>query len=261
VRDSASVAQMASAAQLAASAERGRKVALVLLLTSVILLLPGLGRPVLTISGVLQPEALAQMAPELLEAGVGESAVNQLKSMLNPSVTGLVALTGGDLRGIILGKLKSWLQSALKESALGRVEVYTQTRSIAGSIEHLFVVGSWTPAVLILLFSVVVPCVKAALLLAALLSGDAANRLRLVGLVESAGKWSMADVFVVGLFVAFLAAQASPTEVSAQSLVTFEAHLGAGFYFFTAYCLVSLAASHYARTSLPLAAAHRPYDV
>ena len=178
--------------------------------------------------------------------------------LLNPAVTGMVSLTGGDLRSFILGKLKGWLQSALTESgSLGRVEVYKQTRSIAGSIRHLYDVGSWTPAFLIFLFSVAVPFAKSALVLVALLTGDATRRLHYLSLVESAGKWSMADVFVVGLFVAFLCSAAPAAGDDAPPLVAFEAELGPGFYWFTAYCLVSLATHQHARQCFSLPPATR----
>ena len=55
----------------------------------------------------------------------------------------------------------------------------------------------------------------------------------------------MADVFVVALFIAYLAAQASQTAANdpnaGPALVAFTADFGPGFYWFAAYCLFSLA--------------------
>ena len=64
----------------------------------------------------------------------------------------------------------------------------------------------------------------------------------------------MADVFVVALFIAYLAAKASTTAPgsAAPTLVAFSAHFGAGFYWFTAYCLFSLASQ---QVSVRMAAA------
>ena len=53
----------------------------------------------------------------------------------------------------------------------------------------------------------------------------------------------MADVFVVALFIAYLAAQASQTpqgDPNAAALIAFTAHFGSGFYWFAAYCIFSL---------------------
>ena len=82
-----------------------------------------------------------------------------------------------------------------------------------------------------------------------LFMADAARRRSTLGFVELIAKWSMADVFVVALFIAYLAAQASQTPPGDPSvpppLVAFTASFGAGFYWFTAYCIVSLAAQQF----------------
>ena len=60
--------------------------------------------------------------------------------------------------------------------------------------------------------------------------------------VEAIAKWSMADVFVVALFITYLAAVASQSAPAAgPPLVAFRAEFGAGFYWFAAYCVFSLA--------------------
>ena len=61
-----------------------RRHVLVLLALCVGLLIPGLTLPVLTLRGVLQPEALAQVAPDLIEAGIGETAVSPPSSPKSP---------------------------------------------------------------------------------------------------------------------------------------------------------------------------------
>ena len=91
------------------------------------------------------------------------------------------------------------------------VEVYEQTRSIVGSVQRLYEVGSPVPATLILLFSVIVPVGKGVLVAWAMFMRNRARQLRTLAFVEAIAKWSMADVFVVALFIAYLAAQASAT--------------------------------------------------
>jgi uncharacterized paraquat-inducible protein A len=49
-------------------------------------------------------------------------------------------------------------------------------------------------------------------------------------LVRSMSKWAMADVFAVGVFIAFMAGNA---------IDNLDARVHPGFYFFIAYCLVS----------------------
>ena len=78
-----------------------------LLAISIVLLLPGLFLPVLTIRGVLTREGVAQVAPTMLEKGLSDETINVLKSMMNPTVLGFLTATGGDLRKIKLDKLFS----------------------------------------------------------------------------------------------------------------------------------------------------------
>jgi uncharacterized paraquat-inducible protein A len=127
------------------------------------------------------------------------------------------------------------------------VEVYQQTRSIIGAVRQLYDVGSPLPATLILLFSVVVPLTKAALVGAAVYMRNAASRMRTLHFVEAIAKWSMADVFAVAVLIVFLAAQATqqPPGESAPPLLAFTAQFGPGFYWFTAYCVFSLASQQY----------------
>ena len=112
-------------------------------------------------------------------------------------------------------------------------ELANETRSIWGAIRSLHESKNDFVAGLILLFSVIVPVIKAVLLIPILTASDPARRTRLFNFVRSISKWSMADVFAIGIFIAFLAAKATSN---------MSATVGPGFYYFTAYCLVSNAA-------------------
>jgi hypothetical protein len=202
--------------------------------------------PVLSIRGVLTREGVAQVAPMMLERGLTDETMAVLKSMMNPTIVAFLDATGGDLRKIIIEKLSPQLTAALQQS-VAEVEVYEQTRSILGSVRRLYEVGSPVPATLILLFSVIVPLGKAALVGWAMFIREAAARRRVLSFVEAIAKWSMADVFVVAILIAYLAARAStaPTGGGAAPLIAFSATFGAGFYWFAAYCLFSLASQQF----------------
>jgi len=218
-----------------------RWLVLVLLVASLALLIPGLFAPVLTIRGVLTRDGIAQVAPTMLEKGLNDDTLNALKAMMNPTVVGLLEATGGDLRQMIVDKVTPSLTASLLRN-MGDVEVFQQTRSIVGSVRRLYDVGSPVPATLILLFSVVVPFVKTALVGWAMFVADDARRRRTLTFVEAIAKWSMADVFVVALFITYLAAVASQSAPAAgPPLLAFRAEFGAGFYWFAAYCVFSLA--------------------
>lgn len=225
-----------------------RLVVIGLLIVSLALLVPGLFAPVLTIRGVLTREGIGQVAPMMLERGLSDETVAALKAMMNPAIVNFLDATGGDLRKIIIDKLTPQLTAALQRSVT-EVEVYEQTRSIVGSVRRLYEVGSPAPATLILLFSVIVPVGKAALVAWATFMTDGARRVATLRFVEAIAKWSMADVFVVALFIAYLAAQASTAAAgdpnATPQLIAFTASFGAGFYWFAAYCVFSLASQQF----------------
>ncbi len=229
-------------------AQSNRVIVLVLLACSIGLLIPGLFAPVLSIRGVLTREGIAQVAPMMLERGINDEAVAMLKTMMNPAVVAFVEATGGDVRKVIIDKLGPQITASLQTS-VGDVQVYEQTRSIIGSVRQLYQVGSPVPATLILLFSVIVPLGKGALVAWATFITSVPARRRTLAFVEAIAKWSMADVFVVALFIAYLAAAASATPPQGPDarpqLIAFSAHFGPGFYWFAAYCLFSLASQQF----------------
>ena len=114
---------------------------------------------------------------------------------------------------------------------VGQLDLYEATQSIMQTIEYLFDDQNYLVAWLILVFSVVVPIVKIILLLIVLFSNHEKSNRCMFKFVSVIGKWSMADVFVVSIFMAFLATRSNEA-VSAT--------LHSGYYYFTAYCLLSI---------------------
>lgn len=109
-------------------------------------------------------------------------------------------------------------------------EIFRQTQNVMQAVKSLYETGNYFVAGLILLFSIIVPFIKAALLGAILSIKSAATRYRLYLFTRSISKWAMADVFAVGVFIAFMASKA---------IDNLDAVIGAGFYYFVGYCLVS----------------------
>ena len=86
---------------------------------------------------------------------------------------------------------------------------------------------------LLLLFSVLLPVSKIVPSLIALQLGHSQTRRASVRLVKAIGRWSMTDVFVVAVLLAFLTADTAQLT---------DATLGPGLYFFAGYGLLSIAA-------------------
>lgn len=123
------------------------------------------------------------------------------------------------------------LNIGAKIPLLGDYELYNETQSILKTIRTLHENDSTLVAGLILLFSVIVPVLKALTLLAVLFVKNLKQSGPLYRFVGLIGKWSMADVFVVGVFLAFLATKNNEA---------INATLEVGFYWFTAYCIISV---------------------
>lgn len=112
-------------------------------------------------------------------------------------------------------------------------ELTNETRSVVGAVKSLHETGNNFVAGLIVLFSIVIPVTKAALMVPILARRGSASSHRLVRFVQAISKWSMADVFAVGMLIALLVAKGT---------ANLSAVAGPGFYCFAAYCLVSNAA-------------------
>lgn len=116
-------------------------------------------------------------------------------------------------------------------AVLGRVVLQFQSKGILDTVAALVDRGNLFTAALLALFSVAVPIGKLGLSLCGLLSPPGPFHRRCVSIVKAIGKWSMTDVFVVAILLAFLAL--------GDGALT-DASLGAGLYFFAAYGLLSL---------------------
>lgn len=124
----------------------------------------------------------------------------------------------------------------------------SSTRSIWGTVESLAASGNLPVALLVVFFSLVIPLIKLLLQATSLFLTQTELHGPLLWLNSVLSKWSMADVVVMGLLVAFLAGGAAG---QSGDMLTMHANLGVGFYYFLAYCLFSVAAGSALRESPP----------
>ena len=79
---------------------------------------------------------------------------------------------------------------------IGEIELYDRTQSVISGIQLLYEFDNAFVATMILIFSVVVPVLKALILFAVLAFKEWKQRMKAYHFVALIGKWSMADVFV-----------------------------------------------------------------
>lgn len=186
---------------------------IITILIALALLLPGVTQPVLTLEGKIDKSKLAQTGIAMLADEGDRNTRNML--MMAASMFGLDKLEGG-------------------------ISAYQKTRSIWGTVNELANNKNYLVAVLVALFSIVIPTLK--LLMQLLYIFLPVNKFkRMLGqLIQGLSKWSMVDVFVIALIVAYLAGNA---DGQMGELINMHAELGNGFWYFTGYCLFAIAAS------------------
>ena len=143
-------------------------------------------------------------------------------------IISLICLYPGLVRPILSIKIGTTLP------LVGELVIYETIQSILDTVRTLYENNNKLVAFLILFFSVIVPILKAIILLLVLFVKKIKQRSALHRFVAIISKWSMADVFVVGVFLAYLATKSEDS---------IEANLQEGFYYFLAYCLISILAS------------------
>lgn len=224
-------------------------IAIGLLVLTLGLLWPGLTREALTIRAVLDVDGVGGLVDKVAASQIPPERLAQIRPMLNPARLGsfddgeLSDFIGRLLGGVVRGKIEG------ARAELHGAQVYEQKQTILVTIRFLFENHSYLAGTLILCFSVVVPFGKALLFLVAL-HVPVGWRERLLGFINAIGKWSMADVFVVSIYTAYLAARNSE---GVGQPIHFQTEYGPGFYYFAAYCVVSLAAQQAAVAMLRVA--------
>lgn len=131
---------------------------------------------------------------------------------------------------------------------LGSVVLDYDSKSLLCVIVRLVTSDDWWLGVVLGVFSVAVPLLKLVLTGLALLPQATGRRRAHAGMLAALGRWSLTDVFVVAVLVAFLAADHARAST---------AEIGLGLYFFAAYCALSQLATRW----LALAAARADQHV
>jgi len=137
---------------------------------------------------------------------------------------------------LILGLITPILMVTIHKEVeyLGDIVLSFESKGVIGSIQKLFESGDVIVALVILLFSVIVPILKILSLLFVSIFMESKFAHSIVRFFKLIGKWSMVDVFVVAVFLVYLTANKG--EIS-------RAEVEVGLYFFLAYVIVSMLVS------------------
>jgi len=114
---------------------------------------------------------------------------------------------------------------------LGKVVFKYESKGVITTVLELVRSGNIFIAGVLFAFSVVTPLVKHIFAFMAILSSEHSVRIKYVRFLSVIGKWSMADVMVVAVLLSFFV-------IGEEGFS--DSWLGAGLYFFTGYCVLSL---------------------
>ena len=117
---------------------------------------------------------------------------------------------------------------------LGDIILSFESKTIFGTIVHLYNNGNYPVAIAILLFSIVVPLLKTLSMIAVAFWKRFHMATKLVQLFKHLGKWSMLDVFVVALLLVYLSAGSTENSYS---------QIESGLYIFLIYVIFSIVTS------------------
>lgn len=144
------------------------------------------------------------------------------------SIAALMTLTLGLITPILMVTIHKEVEY------LGDIVLSFESKGVIGSIVKLWETGDIIVAIVILLFSVVVPVLKVLSLLVVSIFMESPFAHGIIKFFKIIGKWSMVDVFVVAVFLVYLTANKG--DVS-------RAEVEMGLYFFLAYVIVSMLGS------------------
>ena len=183
-----------------------------LFVLSLVALIPGITLPFMTINASVNKQEMLELATTVFlpQTGQGSSFINSM--------------------------MQSLIQ---KVSVEGSVQVFESTRSLLGTMNELIANNHLIVGLLIGLFGVVIPVIKIILTLLSLIFKSKQDKDSVLNISQLLSKWSMSDVFVMAIIVAFLTVNANEQALGAVQL---SAELQEGFYFFTLYCLLAIAA-------------------
>ena len=184
-----------------------------LFILSIICLIPGITLPLMSIKATINKQEMLELASSTLLSSPDQS------------------------NGFIQNLMHSFMQKLNLE---GSVEVFESTRSLLGTMNELIAHDHAAVGLLVGFFGLLIPVIKIIMTLLSMIIKSQKDKDSLLRISSLLSKWSMSDVYVMAILVAFLTVNANEQAIGAVQL---NATLHIGFYFFAAYCLLSIVAS------------------
>ncbi len=141
------------------------------------------------------------------------------------ALSSLVTLIFGVITPILLIVIHKYVEY------LGDIVLSFESKTILGTINHLYNSQNYPVAITILLFSIVVPLIKSLVMITITIFKEFHIAKKLLNLFKHLSKWSMLDVFVVSLLLVYLSMGSSQNSYS---------KIENGLYIFLIYVILSI---------------------
>jgi hypothetical protein len=121
----------------------------------------------------------------------------------------------------------------------GKFYFQYQCKSVLDVIHILFEANNYVVGIAILLFSIVFPIIKLIVSFVSMAIPSTHLFFVMRAIIHKLGKWSMADVFVVAMFLAYLAFQNMSDQIQTDARVL------PGLYYFMSFSVLSIISSFF----------------
>ncbi|MEX1003397.1 MAG: paraquat-inducible protein A [Crocinitomicaceae bacterium] len=132
----------------------------------------------------------------------------------------------------------------LSDTIKGRIYFFYQNHNVMELIKLLYTGGNFFVAILLLTFSVVFPTIKLISSVVVFLSPASGFAKNAVTTINKLGKWSMADVFVASIFLAYFSFSNSNLGIDTGSTTLI------GLHFFVAFVIFSIFSGIYLKKTV-----------
>lgn len=126
----------------------------------------------------------------------------------------------------------------------GRIYFLYQNKSVFQLIGILYTGGNFLVAIAVAMFSVIFPLFKAIMSIIVLLSPQKPVSMNRYKMIRNLGKWSMADVFVAAIFLAFFAYSNMEVGIDTGSSTLI------GTYFYMLFVVLAINSGHYLKKAM-----------
>ncbi len=207
---------------------------------SLMCLFYGISAPMLELEAY-KDDMEVELHMEPIRQGMTDAINSEVSTMILDGLGSFRSIVGENTSKDISNSMRSSIQETIDYYFTDRVHVFEgrmyffyQSKSVIDLIGILFKQKNHFVGIAILMFSIIIPMIKILLTIIYLVRRPRGKEKKMAKIIGIAGKWSMADVFVAGMYLAYLSFFNINTGISTESNTLI------GIYYFSFYVILSV---------------------